>query len=131
MAEPVPIRVVVIDDDLDVRQLLEVLFDLDDRFEFVGSATDGPAGIDLVHGLVPDAVVVDLELPGIDGLMVIDAVRSLALDIRVIVFSAFPDPFTLFDVLGRGADGYLDKATAWSEMLPTLAGLFHGSLQPQ
>lgn len=120
----------MIDDDLDVRDLLEVLFDLDERFELVGSAADGPSGIDLVRDLVPDAVVVDLELPGIDGLSVIEAVRSLALDIRVIVFSAFPDPFTLFDVLQRGADGYLNKATAWSELLPTLAGLFSGSLQP-
>ena len=129
MAEVGPIRVVLIDDDPDVRTLLEVLFDLDDRFELVGAAPDGVTGLDLVRELVPDAVVVDLEMPGIDGLRVIAAVKALELDIRIIVFSAFPDPFTLFDVLRRGADGYLDKAAAWSEVLPTLAGLFHSSLQ--
>jgi two-component system nitrate/nitrite response regulator NarL len=131
VAELAPIRVVLIDDDPDVRTLLEVLFELDDRFHLVGSAPDGVRGLDLVRDLVPDAVVVDLEMPGIDGLTVIGAVRSLMLDIRVIVFSAFPDPYTLMDVLQRGADGYLDKAAAWSELLPTLAGLFHGSLQIQ
>jgi DNA-binding NarL/FixJ family response regulator len=120
-----PIRVLLVDDDPDVRTLLELLFDLDDRFVLIGSAEEGEAGIDLVRRLVPDAVVVDLELPGIDGLCVLEAVQALALDIRVVVFSAFPDPFTLLDVLRHGADGYIDKAAAWSELLPTLAGLFH------
>lgn len=129
MAQLAPIRVLLIDDDPDVRTLLEVLFDLDDRFVLVGSAPDGESGIDLIRHLVPDAVVVDLELPGIDGIGVIAAVRALALDIRVVVFSAFPDPFTLFDVLRHGADEYINKAAAWSELLPTLAGLFHKTLQ--
>jgi DNA-binding NarL/FixJ family response regulator len=122
-------RVVVIDDDVDVQELLALLFDLDDRFELVGVANTGLAGVELVRRLVPDAVVVDLELPGIDGLAVVDQVRALELDIRIIVFSAFPDPFTLLDVLRRGAHGYLNKATAWSELLPMLAGLFHDTAQ--
>lgn len=123
------IRVVVIDDDADVRQLLEVLFDLDDRFQLVGSSVDAESGLDMVRHLVPDAVVVDLELPGCDGLSVVAAVRALELDIRIIVLSAFPDPFTLIDLLRRGADEYLNKSSAWSELLPTLVGLFHSSLQ--
>jgi DNA-binding NarL/FixJ family response regulator len=121
----VPARVVIIDDDEDVRELLTLMFDLDDRFELVGTAADGLAGIELVGRLVPEAVVVDLDLPGVDGLAVVDHVRDLALDIRIVVFSAFPDPFTLLEVLRHGAHGYLNKATAWSELLPMLAGLFH------
>lgn len=131
MAKVSPIRVLLIDDDLDVRALLEVLFDLDDRFQLIASAPTGERGIALVRQTVPDAVVLDLELPGIDGLAVLEVVQALALDIRVVVFSAFPDPFTLMEVLRRGADGYINKASAWSELLPTLAGLFHGSLQMQ
>ncbi len=119
-------RIVAIDDDEDVRELLALLFALDDRFELVGMAGTGQEGIDLVCRLVPDAVVVDLDLPGMDGMAVVDHVCGLELDIRVVVFSAFPDPFTLMDVLRHGAHGYLNKATAWSELLPLLAGLFHG-----
>ena len=121
------VRVVVVDDDEDVRDLLTLMFDLDDRFELVGSAADGQEGIDTVCRLVPDVVVVDLDLPGVDGLGVIDHVNALELDIRVVVFSSFPDPFTLFEVLRRGAHGYLNKANAWAELLPMIAGLFHSA----
>ena len=124
------LRVVVIDDDEDVRELLALMFDLDEKFELVGTAATGSEGVDVVCRLVPDAVVVDLELPGMDGLAVVDHVRELELDIRIVVFSAFPDPFTLLEVLRHGAHGYLNKATAWSELLPMLAGLFHGVDQP-
>lgn len=131
MTRLVPIRVVLIDDDPDVRTLLEVLFELDERFLLVGSALDADRGIELVRAAVPDAVVVDLELAGGDGLGLIGSVRSLELDIRIVVLSSFPDPFTLVDVLRRGADEYLNRSTAWSELLPALASLFHGQLQAQ
>jgi two-component system response regulator PrrA len=124
-------RIVVVDDDVDVRDLLTVMIQIDERFELVGTAATGTEAIEVVRGTVPDAVIVDLDLPELDGFGVIDAVVALALDIRVVVFSAFPDPFTLVDVLGRGADGYVDKATAWSELLPAVASLFHDSAATQ
>ena len=119
------VRVVVVDDDEDVRDLLALMFDVDERFELVGVAANGQDGIDTVCRLVPDVVVVDLDLPGVDGLGVVDFVVALELDIRVVVFSAYPDPFTLLEVLRHGAHGYVDKANAWAELLPMIAGLFH------
>lgn len=118
---------VIVDDDEDVRDLLALMFDLDERFELVGVAADGQGGIDTVCRVVPDVVVVDLELPGVDGLAVVDFVNGLELDIRVVVFSAYPDPFTLIEVLRHGAHGYLNKANAWAELLPMVAGLFHSA----
>ena len=119
------IRVVIVDDDEDVRDLLALMFDVDERFELVGVAANGRDGIDTVCKVVPDVVVVDLELPGVDGLGVVDFVIALELDIRVVVFSAYPDPFTLIEVLRHGAHGYLNKANAWAELLPLIDGLFH------
>ena len=116
-------RVVVIDDDPDVCALLEVLFDVDDRFDLVGVADDGRTGVAIVSDLEPDAVVVDLDLPEIDGLEAISQIHASLPATRIVVFSAYPDPFTLLDVLRCGADSYLDKATAWAELVPTVADL--------
>jgi two-component system response regulator PrrA len=121
-------RIVVVDDDVDVRDLLTVMIELDARFELAGVAENGADAIEVVRHTVPDAVIVDLDLPELDGFGVIDAVVALALDIRVVVFSAFPDPFTLVDVLAHGADGYVDKAMAWSDLLPAVAALFHDAV---
>lgn len=122
-----PIRVVIVDDDEDVLDLIATMFEVDDRFELAAVATTARSGLDAVRAHVPDVAVVDLELPDESGLVLLDQIRALALDVRTLVFSAFPDPFTLMDVLRRGADGYLDKAHTWSELLPTILTLFHGT----
>jgi DNA-binding NarL/FixJ family response regulator len=118
-----PHRIVIIEDDSDVRSLLEVMIDLDDRFELVGTAADGHAGVAIVRDLDPDAVILDLEMPGLTGLDTLGMIGSISPRARIVVFSAFPDPITLMDVLRLGADAYLDKATAWKELLPTVVGL--------
>lgn len=119
----------IIEDDADVRDLLEVMLDLDDRFELVGAAADGHAGVAMVRERAPDAVILNLELPGLGGLDAIGLIGMQSPQTRILVFSAFPDPITLIDVLMLGADAYLDKATAWSDVLPTLAMLCDDALQ--
>jgi DNA-binding NarL/FixJ family response regulator len=123
MTEVLPRRLVVIDDDEDVRDLLQLLIELDPRFDLVGLAHDGVAGVTLAASLLPDAVILDLDLPHANGIEVIAQIRKVSPSSRVVVFSAFPDPFTLVDVLRSGADDYLAKGSAWSEVLPAVAAL--------
>jgi DNA-binding NarL/FixJ family response regulator len=113
-------RVVLIDDDEDVAALIEAMLDDDPRFRVVGVAGDGHEGVALANRLQPDAVVLDLELPGMDGLAALPRLRQCAPAAKIVVFSAFPDPYTLLDVLELGADAYVDKATAWAELVPAL-----------
>jgi DNA-binding NarL/FixJ family response regulator len=119
-----PWQVVIVEDDDEVLALLEVLFDLDDRFDVVGTAASGDTGTALVAELEPDAVILDLELPRVSGITAIPMLRTVSPDTRVVVFSGFADPMTLLEVLRLGADAYLDKAAAWSELLPAVASLF-------
>jgi DNA-binding NarL/FixJ family response regulator len=128
MAEPLH-RILIVEDDEEVRSLLELMIGLDDRFIVVGAAADGHTGVSLASELQPDAVVLDLELPGVGGLDAIALIGTRAPAARIVVFSAFPDPITLIDVLRLGANAYLDKATAWSELLPTLASLCDTSVK--
>ena len=123
------IRLVIVEDDDEVRALIELMVELDDRFEHVGSAVDGHAAVALVSEQRPDAVVLDLELPGLGGLDAIGLMGLRSPESRIVVFSGFPDPVTLIDVLRLGADAYLDKGAAWSELLPTVASLCTNVLQ--
>jgi DNA-binding NarL/FixJ family response regulator len=123
-----PYRIVIVEDDDEVRSLLELMIEHDDRFVVDGVAVDGHGGVSLVTELQPDAAIIDLELPSLSGLDAIGLMGIRSPRTRIVVFSAFPDPITLMDVLRLGADAYLDKATAWAELLPTLASLCEKSV---
>jgi DNA-binding NarL/FixJ family response regulator len=113
-------RVVVIDGDGDVRNLLEMMLEVDDGFRLVHVAVDPRQGLKHVAALQPDAVVYDLDQPDIDGIQVIAHLRAASPQSRIFVISAFPDPVTLLEVLRQGADEYLDKARAWADLLPIM-----------
>jgi DNA-binding NarL/FixJ family response regulator len=117
------VRVVVVDDDEDIRTLIEVMIDHDSRFRMVGAAQDGVEAVSLVARLQPDAVILNVRLPGLDGIDALPLLRRRAPKAKMVAYSAFPDPWTLASVLQAGADSYLDVRATWSELLPTLEAL--------
>jgi DNA-binding NarL/FixJ family response regulator len=121
--EQTVISVLLVDDDTDVRNLMEVMIGDDDHFTVVGHARDGQEALRLADLARPEVVVLDLHMPGMDGYAALPRLRAALPDARIVVVSAFPDPYTLVDAVQRGADGYLDKSRAWSELLPTLRSL--------
>lgn len=124
-ATPPPnvVGVLLVDDDADVRSLLEVMLDEDERFAVVGHASDGAEAVRLAARVRPDAVVLDLHMPCLDALTVLSRLRELLPAARIVVVSAVPDPYTLLDAVQRGADCYLDKSRAWRELMPMLTSL--------
>lgn len=123
-----PARVVVIDDDEDFRDFIELMLEEDDRFTVVGTAADGAEGVTLTDRLEPDVIVLDLQMPVLDGMQALPLLRRRAPDARIVVVSAFPDLVTLMDVLDRGADLYLDKGRAWEEVVPALVAAGPGEI---
>ena len=116
-------RVLIVDDDPDIHPLIEVMFEIEGRFEVVGHAHDGREAIELAEALRPDAVVLDLSMPGgMDGWEALPQLRRLLPEGRIVVFSVFPEPLTLVQVLSAGGDAYLNKASAW-ELVPVLVQL--------
>lgn len=114
------LRILVIDDDEDTRALLETMIRVADGFELAGATRSAMAGIAMASTHQPDAAVLDLHMPGLDGLRALPMLRQ-AFDGVIVVFSSFPDPYTLLDALDAGADHYVDKGRAWSELLPAIA----------
>lgn len=115
-----PWRVVLVGDDEAIRDLLEMILDLDPRFEMAGTAGSGTEAVVLAQAVRPAVVVLDLQTTDLDGPAVLAQLRHDLPETRVVVLSAYPDLFTLVEVVSLGADSYLDEANAFAELIPTL-----------
>src|SRR3954468_9592011 len=117
-----PLRVVLVDDSRVMRAVLRVRLQLD-GFAVVGEADDGDEGIRLVTRLQPDIAVLDLEMRHLSGMVALPAIRRVSPHTAVVVFSWFPDPFTLGNLLELGADAYVDKAGGPAKLVAHLRAL--------
>lgn len=120
---PMVLQVLLVDDDPDTRGLLELMLDQDGRFGIVGHASNWAEAVGLAERERPDVVVLDLQMPGMDGLTALPLLRRCLPEACIVAMSAFPDPLTLADAIEQGVDAYIDKSRTWCELLPTLAGL--------
>jgi DNA-binding NarL/FixJ family response regulator len=119
VAGPAVIRVLIADDQELVRLGLRTLLDSEDDLAVAGEAADGLRAVELAHELRPDVVLMDIRMPGIDG---IEATRRIAADprtraTRVVVLTTFELDEYVFDALRHGASGFLIKDTKPAELL--------------
>ncbi|QZY28211.1 response regulator [Nocardioides coralli] len=105
------IRVVVADDNELLRAGLVTVLDSDDDLEVVGQAADGPHAVRLVHELEPDIVLMDVEMPGGDGITAIARLRTEAPTVRCLVLTMFDLDDYVLEALRAGAAGFLLKTT--------------------
>jgi DNA-binding NarL/FixJ family response regulator len=103
------IRILIADDHAVVRQGLLAFLQLQSDFEVVGAASDGPATVALARRLRPDIVLIDLVMPGGDGLSAIRSIREAVPTARVVALTSYVDDAHLFAALQAGAAGYLVK----------------------
>lgn len=117
---PLPITVVVADDDAHLRDLLRLRLDLDGRFDVIGEAADGVQAVDLVVARRPDAVVLDIGTPRLTGLEAAERIRAEAPDTKVVLFTSLRDP-AVRDAAATGvAHACLDKGDIVGTLIPTL-----------
>jgi len=103
------IRVLVVDDHEVVRQGLAALLGATADLECVGTVPDGDQVLAEVDRSAADVVMLDLSMPGRDGVSVIRALRGAGRSVRVLVLTSFQDPDQVLEAIKAGADGYLLK----------------------
>jgi DNA-binding NarL/FixJ family response regulator len=106
---PEPIRVLIVDDHAVVREGLRNFLELQDGITVVGEAVDGRAALERAGELSPDVILMDLVMPGLDGIGAMRALRERGDRARVIVLTSFLDDDRLMPALQAGAAGYLLK----------------------
>lgn len=113
------IRVLLVDDQALVRAGLRALLDAEEGMEVVGEAGDGEAALHLVRELGPDVVLMDVRMPGVDGL---EATKLIGADpalaaVRVVILTTFDLDEYVFEGLRSGASGFLVKDTEPAELI--------------
>jgi two-component system nitrate/nitrite response regulator NarL len=104
MSSPAVIRVVVVDDEPDICHLLGIQFRYVPGFEFVGSAVDGHAAVELVKVEQPDAVVMDLLMPGTNGFEAISLLQQHCPDVGIVAYSGVAGNFVREEMERRGVE---------------------------
>ena len=103
------IRILLADDHVLVRNGLSQLLDAQADIEVVGVACDGQEALDMAHVLKPDVVLMDLQMPVVDGITAIAELTARLPDISVIALTTFQEPQQVTAALAAGARGYLVK----------------------
>ena len=104
-----PIRILIADDHLIIRQGLRLILETEDGFELVGEAADGAEALRLCRELHPDVALMDLRMPGMDGLTAIEHLQAEMPAIAVVILTTFNEDELMLRGLRAGARGYLLK----------------------
>jgi two-component system chemotaxis response regulator CheB len=128
-----PLRVLAVDDSTVMRGVLRILFDLHEKqgdpalppMELCGLVRDGVEGLEAVRDLEPDVLLLDIDMPRMDGLKVLEQLRYVAPQLPVIVCSGSTEPGAraTFDALARGAKDFVMKSGQQRDLTAALGSL--------
>ena len=121
-----PIRVMFTDDHLIVREGLRLILETADGIEIVGEASDGAECLRLVPEVKPDVILMDLQMPRMDGITAIGHLRSEHPEIAIVILTTFNEDDLMLRGLQAGARGYLLKDTNRENLLDTIQAAAKG-----
>src|SRR5215208_5231906 len=126
------VRLLVADDHPMLREGLVAVLSTQPDFEVVGEASDGSEVVRLAERLEPDVILLDLEMPNLDGVAALEKLRDTGSATRTIIFTAYDTDERILSALRAGARGYLLKGASRKEIFDAIRTVYSGGslLQP-
>lgn len=122
------IRVLIVDDHAIVRAGLAQLLATTDDIELVGATADGQEAVSLAEELRPDVILMDLSMPGLDGVAATARILERLPEARILVLTSFSDQRRIVDAIQAGAEGYLLKNAEPDQILGGIRAVAEGGL---
>jgi len=119
-------KILLCDDQAVIRDGLEMLLTLEKDMQVVGSASDGAEAIELAAQKQPDLILMDLKMPGVNGIEATRDIRARFPHIKILVLTTYDDDEWVFDAIRAGASGYLLKDTPRQKIIEAIRGTMDG-----
>ncbi len=119
-------KVLIYEDNHKLRQSLELMIDGTEGMSVVGAFESCSQVIENIRTLKPEAVLMDINMPGVDGIEGVRLIREQSADILILMHTVFEDDEKIFASLSAGANGYLLKKTAPAQLLTAIQDVFTG-----
>ncbi|KAB8331755.1 response regulator transcription factor [Scytonema tolypothrichoides VB-61278] len=127
------VQILLVDDHTLIRRGMKGQFSLEPGFSVIGEAGDGAQAIELAAQLQPDVVLMDIDLPVMDGIRATQQIKSSCTATRILALSAFDNDTQVMGMLAAGADGYCLKTIEWEQLIAVIQLILQGGayLDPQ
>lgn len=126
MSLPFKKRVVIVEDDQEIRESFSLIVNSSQRFSVVGSYGNCEDAIAALHRDKPEIVLMDIELPGMNGIKGTQIIRDKSSSTEVIMVTVYEDSDLVFEALKAGASGYITKSANYTELLGALDEIVRG-----
>lgn len=120
------IRILIADDHKLVREGLKIYLRLQSEFEVIGEAADGQEAVKMASAIQPDVIIMDLNMPKMDGIRAINEIKKQNPNTRIIVLTVFTQNDMVMPAINAGADGYLLKDLQPEELISAIWSVVKG-----
>ncbi len=126
MNRPPPIRVVLVDDHIQVHKIVARILERESEIQLVGQGSNGLEAVELCAQFKPDLVLLDVLMPRMDGVAAMRELRDQFPHIKVLVLSSYQDQESVHAMIEYGAMGYISKSTLMEDLADTIRATYHG-----
>jgi two-component system response regulator NreC len=121
------IKIVIVDDHVMLRDGIRALLNLQKDIEVIGEASNGSEAVDKVGELKPDVVILDIAMPGMDGLEAARRIKKTNATVKILILTQYDDKEYLFSAIKAGMAGYVPKRALASELVSAIHSVHQGN----